>query len=82
MPDDTDSEENGRDKQATGLPVEENESQRLKRLMSDFELSVQSLCIRLAHIQHIFSDEEFRLLAGHIQALEDMAAEKKKLIGS
>jgi len=54
----------------------------LAKSFAEFEKSIQELCIKLATIQHVFSDEEFSELMTQIESLEAAAIEKKKIIGS
>jgi len=56
-----------------------------KKLKEDFQMyqeSLQETCIKLAKIQHVFSNDEFSSLMEHIEALEEAAQAKKRLIGS
>lgn len=54
----------------------------LKKNFDTFEVSLRDLCIKMANIQHVFSNDEFATLMQHIEALEKAAQEKKRLIGS
>ncbi len=70
---------------ASGKNNIESKNSENKKLKDDFQIyqeALQDTCIKLAKIQHVFSNEEFSSLMSHIEALEEAAQRKKRLIGS
>ena len=58
------------------------EARLLKIKIGRSEEALRSMCITLAEIQHLFGDEEFETLMGHVSRLEEAVKSKKKLVGS
>jgi len=64
------------------INTKNSENEKLKEDFNLYQVSLQDACIKLAKIQHVFSNEEFSSLMEHIEALEEAAQAKKRLIGS